>query len=76
MGRLDLTPNIPNAIPGRVSLSVDFRDPQEANLDRALANAPMRQHQHRAGHLRRHDLVRDEGLGIGRQRMLEEIVLE
>src|SRR6266478_2681303 len=37
VGRLDLTPNIPNAIPGRVSLSVDFRDPQEANLDRALA---------------------------------------
>ena len=27
VGRLDLTPNIPNAIPGRVSLSVDFRDP-------------------------------------------------
>src|SRR6266404_4069333 len=24
VGRLDLTPNIPNAIPGRVSLSVDF----------------------------------------------------
>src|SRR5713226_2421095 len=37
VGRLDLTPNIPNAIPGRVVLSVDFRDPQEANLDRALA---------------------------------------
>src|SRR5712664_3030672 len=37
VGRLDLIPNIPNAIPGRVVLSVDFRDPQEANLDRALA---------------------------------------
>jgi N-carbamoyl-L-amino-acid hydrolase len=36
VGRLDVTPNIPNAIPGRVSLSVDLRDPQEANLDRAL----------------------------------------
>jgi N-carbamoyl-L-amino-acid hydrolase len=37
VGRLDVTPNIPNAIPGRVGLAVDFRDPQEANLDRALA---------------------------------------
>jgi len=36
VGRLDVTPNIPNAIPGRVGLSVDLRDPQEANLDRAL----------------------------------------
>jgi N-carbamoyl-L-amino-acid hydrolase len=36
VGRLDVTPGIPNAIPGRVSLSVDFRDPQESNLDRAL----------------------------------------
>jgi N-carbamoyl-L-amino-acid hydrolase len=37
VGRLDVTPNIPNAIPGRVSLSVDFRDPEEARLDRARA---------------------------------------
>jgi N-carbamoyl-L-amino-acid hydrolase len=36
-GRLDVSPNIPNAIPGRVSLSVDLRDPAESNLDRALA---------------------------------------
>ena len=36
VGRLDVTPNIPNAIPGRVGLSVDFRDPAESNLDRAL----------------------------------------
>jgi len=45
VGRLDVTPNIPNAIPGRVSLSVDLRDPQEANLDRAL---PMLDHAVRA----------------------------
>jgi N-carbamoyl-L-amino-acid hydrolase len=37
VGRLDVTPNIPNAIPGRVSLSVDFRDPGESPLDRALS---------------------------------------
>jgi beta-ureidopropionase / N-carbamoyl-L-amino-acid hydrolase len=37
VGRLDVTPNIPNAIPGRVSLSVDFRDPDESHLDRALS---------------------------------------
>ena len=36
VGRLDVTPNIPNAIPGQVGLSVDFRDPAESNLDRAL----------------------------------------
>ena len=36
VGRLDVSPNIPNAIPGRVELSVDFRDPEEAHLDRAL----------------------------------------
>jgi N-carbamoyl-L-amino-acid hydrolase len=36
VGRLDVTPNIPNAIPGRVALSVDFRDPDDANVDRAL----------------------------------------
>jgi N-carbamoyl-L-amino-acid hydrolase len=37
VGRLDVAPNIPNAIPGRVSLSVDFRDPAESSLDRALS---------------------------------------
>ena len=37
VGRLDVTPNIPNAIPGRVGLSVDFRDPGESTLDRALS---------------------------------------
>ena len=36
VGRLDVTPNIPNAIPGRVSLSVDLRAPDEASLTRAL----------------------------------------
>ena len=36
VGRLDVSPNIPNAIPGRVELSVDFRDPEEVHLDRAL----------------------------------------
>jgi N-carbamoyl-L-amino-acid hydrolase len=36
VGRLDVTPNIPNAIPGRVTLSVDLRDPEDINLDRAL----------------------------------------
>ncbi|HSE02714.1 MAG TPA: M20 family metallo-hydrolase [Methylomirabilota bacterium] len=35
VGRLDVTPNIPNAIPGRVSLSVDFRAPDESRLARA-----------------------------------------
>jgi N-carbamoyl-L-amino-acid hydrolase len=36
VGRLDVSPNIPNAIPGRVSLSVDLRDPDEATLTRAI----------------------------------------
>jgi beta-ureidopropionase / N-carbamoyl-L-amino-acid hydrolase len=36
VGRLDVIPNIPNAIPGRVSLSVDLRDPDEAALTRAI----------------------------------------
>jgi N-carbamoyl-L-amino-acid hydrolase len=35
VGRLDITPGIPNAIPGRVVMSVDFRDPEDAVLDRA-----------------------------------------
>jgi len=36
VGRLDVTPNIPNAIPGRVSLSVDLRAPDEHHITRAL----------------------------------------
>jgi len=36
VGRLDVTPNIPNAIPGRVTMSIDLRDPDDARLDRAL----------------------------------------
>jgi N-carbamoyl-L-amino-acid hydrolase len=37
VGRLEVHPNIVNAIPGRVTLSVDMRDPQDATLDRARA---------------------------------------
>jgi N-carbamoyl-L-amino-acid hydrolase len=37
VGQLDVTPNIPNAIPGRVGFSVDFRDPAESTIDRALS---------------------------------------
>ncbi len=36
VGRVDLTPNITNTIPGRVTISVDLRDPEDVNLDRAL----------------------------------------
>jgi len=36
VGRLDVSPNIPNAIPGRVSMTIDLRDPADENLDRAL----------------------------------------
>ncbi len=36
VGRLDVSPNITNAIPGRVSLSIDIRDPEEARITRAL----------------------------------------
>jgi N-carbamoyl-L-amino-acid hydrolase len=36
VGRLDVAPNIVNAIPGRVALSIDMRDPRDAALDRAL----------------------------------------
>ena len=35
VGNLTVTPNIPNAIPGRVTLSIDMRDPGDAALDRA-----------------------------------------
>jgi N-carbamoyl-L-amino-acid hydrolase len=37
VGTLTVVPNIPNAIPGRVTLSIDLRDPQEETLDRALS---------------------------------------
>lgn len=37
VGRVEVHPNIVNAIPGRVTLSVDMRDPQDATLDRARA---------------------------------------
>ena len=36
VGRLDVVPNIPNAIPGAVSLSIDVRDPDDRQVDRAL----------------------------------------
>ncbi len=36
VGRLDVSPNITNAIPGRVVLSVDIRDPKDENVTRAL----------------------------------------
>ncbi len=36
VGNLTVTPNIVNAIPGRVALSIDMRDPRDATLDRAL----------------------------------------
>src|SRR5881296_1819842 len=35
VGRLDVTPNIPNAIPGRVTMSIDLRGPDEHNVTRA-----------------------------------------
>src|SRR2546425_501681 len=36
VGSLSLSPNIVNAIPGKVVLSVDMRDPRDETLDRAL----------------------------------------
>jgi N-carbamoyl-L-amino-acid hydrolase len=36
VGNLTVAPNIVNAIPGRVTLSIDMRDPRDATLDRAL----------------------------------------
>jgi beta-ureidopropionase / N-carbamoyl-L-amino-acid hydrolase len=35
VGSLTVSPNIVNAIPGRVSLSIDMRDPHDTTLDRA-----------------------------------------
>jgi N-carbamoyl-L-amino-acid hydrolase len=37
VGHLVVHPNIVNAIPGRVELSIDMRDPRDATLDRARA---------------------------------------
>jgi len=36
VGNLTVSPNIVNAIPGKVALSIDMRDPLDATLDRAL----------------------------------------
>src|SRR5262249_58208595 len=36
VGNLTVSPNIVNAIPGKVALSIDMRDPSDATLDRAL----------------------------------------
>jgi N-carbamoyl-L-amino-acid hydrolase len=36
VGQLVVAPNIVNAIPGRVALSIDVRDPRSETLDRAL----------------------------------------
>ena len=36
VGRLDVRPNIPNAIPGRVTMSIDLRAPDEHHVTRAL----------------------------------------
>src|SRR5690242_13330175 len=36
VGTLVVSPNIVNAIPGKVTLSIDMRDPHDATLDRAL----------------------------------------
>jgi N-carbamoyl-L-amino-acid hydrolase len=37
VGNLVVQPNIPNAIPGRVTMSIDMRDPKDATVDRARA---------------------------------------
>src|SRR5438552_1755275 len=36
VGRLDVAPNIPNAIPGKVTMSIDLRGPDEHNDTRAM----------------------------------------
>jgi N-carbamoyl-L-amino-acid hydrolase len=36
VGNLVVTPNIVNAIPGQVAMSIDMRDPHDATLDRAI----------------------------------------
>jgi N-carbamoyl-L-amino-acid hydrolase len=37
VGHLTVSPNITNAIPGKVALSIDVRDPADASIDRARA---------------------------------------
>ena len=37
VGQLTVHPGIPNAIPGRVQMSIDMRDPRDVTLDRARA---------------------------------------
>jgi N-carbamoyl-L-amino-acid hydrolase len=37
IGNLTVSPNITNAIPGRVALSIDVRDPADTSIDRARA---------------------------------------
>ncbi len=37
VGNLTVSPNITNAIPGKVTLSIDVRDPADATIDRARA---------------------------------------
>jgi N-carbamoyl-L-amino-acid hydrolase len=37
VGNLTVSPNITNAIPGKVALSIDVRDPADATIDRARA---------------------------------------
>jgi N-carbamoyl-L-amino-acid hydrolase len=51
VGSLTVAPNIVNAIPGRVSLSIDMRDPSDAVLDRArpLLDAVVREACEREG---------------------------
>jgi len=45
VGNLTVSPNIVNAIPGRVTMSIDMRDPRTDTLDRARgmlqAGAPL-----------------------------------
>ena len=36
VGRLDVSPNIPNAIPGRVTMSIDLRGPDERDVTQAM----------------------------------------
>ncbi len=51
VGSLTVTPDIVNAIPGRVTLSIDMRDPTDAALDRArpLLDAVVREACEREG---------------------------
>ncbi|MFQ5520413.1 MAG: hydantoinase/carbamoylase family amidase, partial [Candidatus Methylomirabilia bacterium] len=53
VGRLDVSPNIPNVIPGKVAMSLDLRDPTDEHLthgrdllDRAVQEAAAREGVH------------------------------